>query len=191
MSGPLPLKSGDIVFVATPSPLYRRVARATGSKASHVGIVFEDEQAGWVVAESAVPRSRYRPLEQFLGRSDDDWFVVRRLKQELTPDQVAVLRAACDQRMGRWYHLGFKYESARTFCSKFVHEVYREALGIDIGEVETFSELLRRNPGEPLGFWKLWFFGFIPWQRKTVTPASQLQSPRLNTIWHSGNPGSA
>ena len=46
MNGPLPLKSGDIVFVARPSPLYRRVARATGSRASHVGIVFEDGQGG-------------------------------------------------------------------------------------------------------------------------------------------------
>ena len=190
MSGPLPLKSGDIVFIATPSPLYRRLARASGSKASHVGIVFEDAQAGWVVAESAVPRSRYRPLERFLGRSDDDWFVVRRLKQDLTPAQVTALRAACDKRMGRWHPLGFKDEAVRTF-SKFVHEAYREALGVDIAEVETFSELLRRNPGEAPGFWKLWFSGFIPRQRKTVAPASQLQSPGLNTIWHSGSPGSA
>ena len=187
----LPLKSGDIVFVATPNPLYRRVARATGSRASHVGIVFEDPQAGWVVAESAVPVCRYRLLNKFLGRSDDDWFVVRRLKRELTAVEVAALRAACDARMGRWYHLGFKYESKRMFCSKFVHEVYQQALGIDIGEVETFSELLRRNPQESLGFWKLWFFGFIPWQRKTVTPASQMQSERLKTVWHSGNAGSA
>lgn len=190
MNGPLPLKSGDIVFIATPSPLYRRVARATGSKTSHVGIVFADAQAGWVVAESAVPRSRYRSLEQFLGRSDDDWFVVRRLKRELSPAEVAALRAACDQRMGRWHHPGFKHESVRTY-SKFVHEVYREALGVDIGEVETFSELLRRNPGETLGFWKLWFSGFIPWQRKTITPTSQLQSERLRNAWHSGSPGSA
>lgn len=190
MSGPLPLKSGDIVFIATPSPLYRRLTRASGSKASHVGIVFEDAQAGWVVAESAVLRSRYRPLEQFLGRSGDDWFVVRRLKQDLTPDQVTALRAACDKRMGRWHHPGFKDEAVRTF-SKFVHEVYRESLGMDIGEVETFSELLRRNPGEAPGFWKLWFSAFITRQRKTITPASQLQSARLNTIWHSGSPGSA
>ncbi|MDE0856583.1 MAG: YiiX/YebB-like N1pC/P60 family cysteine hydrolase [Nevskia sp.] len=186
-----PLKSGDIVFVATPSPLYRRVASATGTKASHVGIVFHDPAVGWVVAESAVPVCRYRPLDKFLGRSDDDWFVVRRLRQELSPSAVEALRRACDARMGRWYHLGFRYESTRMFCSKFVHEVYREALGIDIGVVETFSELLRRNPGESLGFWKLWFLGRIPWQRKTITPASQLQSERLTTVWHSGSPGSA
>ena len=185
-----PLRSGDMVFVAAPSSLYRRMARATGGKASHVGIVFEDPKAGWVVAESAVPVCRYRPLNKFLSRSDDDWFVVRRLKRELSPAEVAALRRACDARMGKWYHLGFKSESRRT-SSKFVYEVYREALGIDVGAVETFSELLRRNPQESPGFWKLWSLGRISWQRKTITPADLLQSERLRTVWHSGNPGSA
>jgi len=176
------LKSGDLVFVSTPSFLYRRVARATGSKASHVGIVFRDAARGWVVAESAVPRARYRPLDRFLARSDESWFVVRRLGRELSAEEIEKLRAACDARMGRWYHTGFNFDSARTFCSKFVHEVYREALGVDIGTVETFSELLHRNPEEKLGFWKWWFFGRIPWSRRTVTPASQLNSPALRTV---------
>ncbi|MDR3417811.1 MAG: YiiX/YebB-like N1pC/P60 family cysteine hydrolase [Nevskia sp.] len=183
-AGPV-FRSGDLVFIATPNPLYRRVAAATGCPASHVGILFEDRRRGWVVAESAVPVCRYRALEEFLARSDHHWFAVRRLPRELSGEEVAALRRACDARMGRWYHLGFRYESHRTFCSKFVHEVYREALGVDVGEVETFGALLRRNPDEPLGFWRLWFFGRIPWQRKTITPASQLFSAALNTVFQS------
>jgi hypothetical protein len=183
----LQLKSGDLLFIASPSYLYRRVATATGSRASHVGVAFEDPQQGWLVAESTVPMSRYAPLGDFLARSERQWLEVRRLQCELSQGQVTALRAACDARMGRWYHLGFAYESPRTYCSKFVHEVYREALGVDIGVVETFGELLQRNPRESLGFWKLWFFGRIPWQRKTVTPASQLSSPALRTVWRSGD----
>ncbi len=192
MSLPYPLQNGDIVFIATRGFLFRKVARATGSKASHVGIAFNDPQRGWVVAESAVPRSRYSPLERFLARSDERWFVVRRLGRELTMEEVQKLRAACDARMGQWYHTGFKFDSARMFCSKFVHEAYREALGLDIGTVETFSELLHRNPEEKLGFWKWWFFGRIPWARRTITPASQLESPLLRTVVQSGqNSGAA
>lgn len=178
----LSLKSGDILFVSTPAYLYRKVAQATGSPASHVGIAFEDPRRGWLVAESAVPLSRYSPLRRFLRRSDRGWFAVRRLPRELTAAEVVALRAACDRRMGLWYHTGFNYESRRMFCSKFVHEVYREALGLEIGTVETFGELLRRNPEEGLGFWKLWFFGRIPWARRTVTPASQLCSPALRNV---------
>lgn len=185
MNLPYPLQNGDIVFIATKGFLFRKVARATGSKASHVGVAFEDPQRGWLVAESAIPRSRYSSLERFLARSDERWFVVRRLQRQLTPAEVDKLRAACDARMGQWYHTGFKYDSTRMFCSKFVHEAYCEALGIDIGTVETFSELLRRNPEERLGFWKWWFFGRIPWTRRTITPASQLQSPLLHTVMQS------
>ena len=186
-----PLRSGDIVFVTARNPLHRRMMRAGGGKASHVGIVFEDARAGWVVAENGVSRSRYRPLEQFLGRSADDWFVARHLKRELSPAEVAALRQACDARMGKWHQLDFKFGSRRNSRSKFVYEVYREALGIDVGAVETFSELLRRNPQESLGFWKQWFPDRVPSQRKTGAPARQSQAARPRTVWHSGNPRSA
>lgn len=181
MKSQLPLKSGDIVFIATSGSRYRRVA-----KASHAGIVFEDGKGGWVVAESALRACRYRPLDRFLNRSDDNWFVVRRLERALSPEQVEALRAACDARIGKWYQLGFRYGSSGTYRSKFVDEVYREALGVDIGTAETFSELLRRNPVESPGLWKLWFSGRVPPQRKTKSAASRPRPQPLGSAWHSG-----
>ena len=85
--------------------------------------------------------------------------------------------------MGIWYHLGFDLDSPRQYCSKFVHEVYRDAMGISLGKVETFRELLDANPGSPLSFWKMWFLGRIPWDRRTVTPASMLASELLHTVY--------
>ena len=82
-------------------------------------------------------------------------------------------------RLNKFYHTGFKYESSRQFCSKFVFDIYKEALSIPIGDVETFEELLNSNPNAKLTFWKLWFLGSIPWERKTVTPASLWQHPNL------------
>jgi hypothetical protein len=49
------LKPGDILFTSIPNFLYRRVAQTTGSVTSHVGIAFYEQDAGWLVAESAVP----------------------------------------------------------------------------------------------------------------------------------------
>ncbi len=51
-----------------------------------------------------------------------------------------------------------------------------------LGDVETFDTLLRRNPDHPLGFWKIWYFGRIPWQRRTVTPASVFESRELRVV---------
>lgn len=179
------LNPGDLLFTSIPNFLYRRVARTTGSPTSHVGIAFHDIEKGWLVAESAVPTVRYSTLANFVARSDNGWLTVRRLRGGLTDAQTGKLRQACNLRMGKFYHLGFHFESNRQFCSKFVYESYLSALGIEIGRLETFKMLLNSQPGTPLFFWQLWFFGRIPWDRITVTPASQLRSERLETIWES------
>ncbi len=85
-------------------------------------------------------------------------------------------------RLNKFYHTGFKYESSRQFCSKFVFDIYKEALCIPVGDIETFEELLHSNPDAKLAFWKFWFLGSIPWDRKTVTPASLWQHPNLELI---------
>lgn len=185
----LPLRSGDIIFIAIPNPLFRHVANATHCPATHVGIVFDDPVKGWVVAESAVPISKITSLEKFIARSNDGWCVIRRLKSGITESEVRRLRAECDARMGVVYHPGFRYESRRLFCSKFVYDVYRNALGISVGKIETFSALLSRVPNASLAFWKCWFFGRIPWNRLTVTPASQFESDLLETVWESNAQG--
>jgi hypothetical protein len=59
------------------------------------------------------------------------------------------------------------------YCSKFVREVLLFA-GVSIGKIQTFKELLNENKEHGIWFWRLWFFGFIPWARRTVTPASLL-----------------
>jgi hypothetical protein len=177
------LEPGDVLFTSISNFLYRRVAKATGSKTSHVGIAFYDPRAGWLVAESAVPTVRYSPIADFISRSDNGWLVVRRISGGLTSDQVTSLRHECDKRMGGLYHLGFDYLSSRQFCSKFVYETYLAALGVEIGTLGSFRTLLNNLPDTPLIFWRLWFLGRIPWTRLTVTPASQLISDKLETIW--------
>jgi len=89
--------------------------------------------------------------------------------------------------MNVYYNTGFDYCSSGLYCSKFVYEVYRGALGIEVGGVESFSHLLNRNPKANLAFWKVWFFGKIPWDRQTITPASQFDSAQLETTWKSGS----
>ena len=177
------LEPGDVLFTSIPNFLYRRVAKATGSTTSHVGIAFYDPKAGWLVAESAVPTVRCTPLSTFISRSDKGWLVIRRMCGGLSTTQIRSLRNECDVRMGKLYHFGFHYGSSRQFCSKFVYETYSAALGVEVGTLESFRTLLNSLPNTPLWFWRLWFFGRIPWARLTVTPASQLRSNKLETVW--------
>lgn len=179
------LKAGDIVFISIPNFLYRRVAKTTSSWTSHVGMVHSQQNGQWIIAESAVPFCKMTPLEDFLKRSENGMFAARRLKETLSDECISRLQEAAEKRMKRLYHLGFKYESNRQFCSKFVYEVYKEALDIEVGRLETFRDLLNNNPHVSKTFWRMWFFGFIPWNRLTVTPASQLKCTNLETVFES------
>lgn len=176
------LQPGDVLFTALANPLGRQIAQASATWIAHVGIAFHEPGRGWVVADSGVPLSRCGSLEDFIRRGDAK-VSVRRLARGLSAQELLRLRAAAQERLGRLYHTGFKYESSRQFCSKFVYEIFREALDVEIGHLQSFDELLHGNPKANLHFWKWWYFGRIPWQRLTITPASQYESPLLAPVY--------
>jgi hypothetical protein len=173
---------GDLVFIRVHARPFLEVARATCSWANHVGIVVGVDGDDSLIAESTFPLSRITTMSRFLACSQGG-FVVAQLKQPLDRSQQRKLIAATMRRIGVFYDTGFNLESRRQFCSRFVREVIFEATGVSIGDVETFETLLRRNPRHPLGFWKWWYFGRIPWQRRTVTPASLLVCPYVRILW--------
>jgi len=183
---------GDLVFIRIANFLYRRVAEATNSWMSHVGMIHHRADTDWIVAESTVPFSRYSPLSRFLRRTEGGQWAVLRLKAALDLSAQARLQQEARWRMGKWYHLGFDLDSRHQFCSKFVYEVYQSALGVNIGSIESFRELLARNPSSSVSFWRMWFLGRIPWDRRTITPSSQYQSDLLRLVSSSVMvPGSA
>ncbi|MGI0115556.1 YiiX/YebB-like N1pC/P60 family cysteine hydrolase [Zooshikella sp. RANM57] len=180
------LQEGDLIFISIKSALYKQVAQTTNTWTSHVGIVIRENNEWWV-AESAVPFSRKTRLKKFLKRTVGTQVCIRRLNGGLSREQLLLLKASIDSRMGILYHLGFDFNAKRQYCSKFVHHVYAEALNLKLGKVVTFEELLKSNPDTNLWFWRLWYFGRIPWNRKTLTPQSQLVDQQLETILLSEN----
>jgi hypothetical protein len=177
------LADGDLVFIRIPIQPFLKVAAATGSWTNHVGIVVDTGGREPRIAESRFPFSRTTTLSRFVARSDRGRVAVARLDARLTPDQRERLSAAARRRLGVFYDTGFDLHSGRQFCSRYVREVLAEATGVEVGEVETFATLLARQPGTGLRFWKFWYFGRIPWQRETVTPASLLHSPAVRTVF--------
>jgi Permuted papain-like amidase enzyme, YaeF/YiiX, C92 family len=179
------LAVGDVVFIRVTARPFREVADATGSWTNHVGVIVDIRGAEPLVAESTFPLSRRTPLSRFVARSESGRVAVHRLAAPLSAEQAQRVREAADRRMGVFYDTGFDLHSQRQFCSRFVREVLADATGVTLGEVETFAHLLARRPDANLGFWRAWYFGRIPWQRQTVTPASLLLSPDLVSV-HDG-----
>lgn len=181
------LREGDIIFARMAFPLCWWVSKTTGAGwEPHAGILFRDRKGEWMVAQSDLPVSDCISLKKFLARSDDGHVLVRRLRGGLSPEQTRRLRAAADSRMDKPYHFGFDYDDPRrTYCSKFVYDSFIEATGRRLGRVVTFRELLTANPDAPMGFWRIWFLGRIPWERRCLTTTSVMQSANLVTVFDS------
>ena len=177
------LKVGDVVFIHVKALPFDKISEATQSWVNHVGIVVAVEGEEAVVAESAFPLSRTTTLSRFVRRSQLRHVAVARLATPLNTTQSKAIAAASKARLGVLYDTGFDLESERQYCSRFVHEVLDQATGIRVGEAESFESLLQRNPKAGLGFWRLWFFGRIPWERQTVTPASLYRSRELRMLF--------
>lgn len=177
------LQVGDVVFIRVPHAPFTQVADTTSSWTNHVGIVSDISGTEPLIAESHVPLSGETRWSNFIKRSDAGRVEVTRLPKALNAQQQARLRQAVAERSNILYDTGFDLHSHRQFCSRYVREVLQEATGVELGEVETFSALLRRNPHASQAFWRTWYFGNIPWQRETITPASLLQDGKMQVVF--------
>lgn len=177
------LQVGDIVFIRIGAYPFRKVAEATGTWTNHVGIVLDVSGAEPVIGESRFPLSGSTTLARFVARSAGGRVAVMRLPMPLKPQQQAAIAAAAAQRAHVFYDTGFDAHSQRQFCSRYVREVLQQGAGVEVGRVQTFAQLLHDAPQAGLGFWRAWYFGRIPWQRETVTPASVLRTPGLKTVF--------
>ncbi len=177
------LEVGDVVFIRIPIQPFTKVSDATASWTNHVGIVSDISGKEPVIAESRVPLSGETKWSKFVQRSDKGRVAVTRLDKPLDAQQRRRLRQAVAARRGIMYDTGFDLHSKRQFCSRYVREVLDEAVGVKLGEVENFAVLLKRNPQADQAFWKVWYFGNIPWQRETVTPASLLKDGRMRVVF--------
>ncbi len=177
------LAVGDVVFIRVSALPFKKVASTTESWTNHVGIVIDISGKEPLVGESTFPFSKATPLSQFVARSEAGRVEVSRLNMQPTPQQQGEILSAARKRLGILYDTGFDLNSRRQFCSRYVYEVLRDATDNQVGDVEDFSTLLTHNPNADLTFWRIWYFGKIPWQRRTVTPASLLRSAQLHTVF--------
>jgi hypothetical protein len=177
------LQVGDVVFIRIPKPPFTKVATTTSSWTNHVGIVSDVSSNETVIAESRVPFSGETTWTKFVKRSDAGRIAIIRLPVSLNEHQQVKLKQAVAARQGILYDTGFNLHSSRQFCSRYVREVLQEATGVELGEVENFSKLLQSNPQADQRFWQMWYFGRIPWQRETVTPASLLRDGKMRVVF--------
>jgi hypothetical protein len=177
------IAEGDVVFTSNHNYLFRRVERDTKTWTSHVGIAFKNDLDQWVVYESTWPKSKITPLCEFMQRSFENRVELKRLASGVTASQVRVMKMAATRQLGLPYDQGFDYsDDKKSFCSKYVYNSYI-AISVEMGSLHTFQDVVDENPDMDLSFWKTWFFGRIPYERVTISPAEQIRDTKFHSVF--------
>ncbi len=176
------VKNGDIIFQTSKSSQSKAIQLATGSKYSHMGIIYESD--GQFFVFEAVQPVKLTPLIEWINRGENGHYVIKRLEnadQVLTNSTLTKMKQIGEQFKGKSYDIYFEWSNDKIYCSELVWKVYKQATNIEIGQLEQLSdfdltnEIVKAKMKERYG-------ENIPMDEKVISPASMFNSEKLVTV---------
>ena len=176
-------QSGDIIFQTSRSSQSKAIQLASGSKYSHMGIIYK-KGSDFFVYEAIQP-VKLTPLDEWIKRGDNSHYVVKRLKNAdnyLTTENLTKMKKIGEKYNGIDYDLYFEWSDSRMYCSELVWKIYNEAFGIEIGALKKLgdfdlsSDIVKAKLSERYG-------DNIPTDELVISPASMFDSELLITIF--------
>ncbi len=176
------LREGDVIFHESLSPQAKAIRLATGSRYTHVGILFR--HGGSFAVFEAVQPVKVTPLRDFIRRGRDGHYVIKRLR-----NYDSVMSAALIDRMkqmgrswlGKNYDWYFEWSDRRIYCTELVWKLYERAAGVRVGKLSRLGDhdlshpyvrkILRRRYGSR-----------IPLNEKVITPRAMFEAENLVTV---------
>ena len=176
------LKDGDIIFQNSQSKQSAAIERATNSPYSHVGIIYLKNGSYYVY--EAIQPVQLTPFSEWIKRGEGGHYVVKRLKnysKVFTTDIPMKMKNAAQKYNGKDYDSFFEWSDEKMYCSELVWKVYRDATGIEIGELQQLREL---NLSDSLvqATVKERYGNKIPMNELVISPASIFNSELLLTV---------
>ncbi len=200
------VKNGDIVFIRSTSVQSAALEEVTGSRWTHVGVLFKvkkqknsyqlvadsdkSRDAKWMVFEAG-PQVRFNPVERFVGSRE---YALLRFKENLNESDVQKLFSVALTRIGKPYDVYFLLSQDGTskdnpdYCSELVWYVYAKALGRQLGfMVQLGSQKLDGPQAQKLMKERLGRksapLSVAKWKEQyVIPPESQFVSPQLERI---------
>jgi uncharacterized protein YycO len=176
-------QNGDIIFQTSKSGQSIAIQIATGSKYSHMGIIYKKGNDFFVY--EAVQPVKLTPLNDWINRGENAHYVVKRIKNSetlLTPETLTKMKQIGEKYAGKDYDLYFEWSDSKIYCSELVWKIYKEALELEIGKLEklgnfnltdfSVKQKLQERYGES-----------IPTDEIVISPESMFNSDQLNTVF--------
>ncbi len=176
-------QNGDIIFQTSASGQSKAIQIATGSKYSHMGIIYKQGNDFFVY--EAVQPVKLTPLNDWINRGEKSHYVVKRIKNSknlLTPETLTKMKQIGKKYAGKDYDLYFEWSDSRIYCSELVWKIYKEAVGLEVGELEKLGDFnltdkaVKQKLSERYGT-------NIPKDELVISPASMFNSDQLLTVF--------
>lgn len=177
------LQNGDIIFQTSKSGQSKAIQLATGSKYSHMGIIYKQGNDYFVY--EAIQPVKLTPLNDWIKRGENGHCVVKRIKNSeklLTSENFTKMKHIGEKYAGKDYDLYFEWSDTRIYCSELVWKIYKEAIGLEIGELEKLGDFnltdkaVKKKLMERYG-------DNIPKEELVISPASMFESKELITVF--------
>jgi Permuted papain-like amidase enzyme, YaeF/YiiX, C92 family len=175
-------QNGDIIFQTSKSSQSKAIQLATNSKYSHMGLIYETD--GNFFVYEAVQPVKLTKLDDWIKRGENLHYVVKRLKDSekiLTSENLKKMKDFGDKFKGKNYDIYFEWSDDKIYCSELVWKIYKEALDIEIGDLQELREfdltndIVKNKMKERYG-------DKVPLDEKVISPSTMFNSDKLLTI---------
>ena len=175
-------QDGDIIFQTSKSSQSKAVQLATHSKYSHMGIIYN--MGGEYYVYEAVQPVKLTKLNNWIKRGENSHYVAKRLKNSkeiFTKENVKKMKSVGERFKGKSYDIYFEWSDDKIYCSELVWKIYKEALNIEIGELQELREsdltniVVKNKMKERYG-------EKIPLTEKVISPVTIFKSERVVTV---------
>jgi len=112
-------QNGDIIFQTSTSGQNKAIQIATGSKYSHMGIIYKQGDNFFVY--EAVQPVKLTPINDWIKRGEYEHFVVTRIKDSenlLTLETLTKMKQIGEKYNGKDYDLYFEWSDSKIYCSE-------------------------------------------------------------------------
>ena len=147
-----------------------------------MGIVYE-KNGNFYVYEAIQP-VKLTPIDEWIKRGENEHFVLKRIKESegiLTAETLTKMKEIGQQYENKDYDLYFEWSDDKMYCSELVWKIYKQATGIEIGQLEQLkdfdltNEIVKQKINERYG-------NNIPLDEKVISPATMFESDQLKTV---------
>lgn len=175
-------ESGDIIFQVSRSSQSKAIQAATGSRYSHVGMIFRKGKELSVL--EAVQPVKIVPLHQWISKGVNSHYVVKRLKnadEHLTKKAFSRMDDMIERFLGRDYDPHFEWTDEKMYCSELVWKLYKGSTGLEIGKLQELQEFNLQHK-DVKRILRQRYKDSIPLEEPVISPVAMYNSKLLETI---------